>query len=57
MAKVVLLLADHAPRPHDAKPGDGLKGGEAVLAHQLQRDEGARAPQAGFAVDGNDALG
>ena len=41
----MLQLADDAPRPHNAKPANGLTRLEAVRPHQVQRHKRARAAQ------------
>jgi hypothetical protein len=53
----VLLLAEDGAGTHDAEPGYGLLGHEAMLQHQEEGDEGARPAQARAAVHRDHALG
>ena len=44
----VLLGPDHGARAADAYPGDGFRGSEAVVFHQVTANQSARTTQARY---------
>ena len=52
-ARADLLWPDDRARTCDAVPGDGLRGRQLVVLHEIAADERAGAPQSRLAVHGN----
>lgn len=56
LVQVDLLRSKNTSRSHDSNPSDESSWRESVVLHDVERDEGAGPPEAGFAVDGDCAF-